>query len=78
MRKTAARPGMAASIPQRGKLLTPEQACELLQCSRRWLARAVAEQRIPRTYLPGHRLLRFWERDLLAFLESNRVEAAKS
>jgi excisionase family DNA binding protein len=59
----------------RGRLLTPEEACELLKVNRAWLKRAVHQKRVAHTKLPGSRLLRFYEDDLLARLEANRVEA---
>lgn len=56
-----------------GRVLTPEQAAELLNVSRRWLMReGVAKSKVPCLRVPGSNLIRFLESDLWRVLESWR------
>src|SRR5947209_1799446 len=67
MAKTAT--ARSVPVPDRGRLLTFAQACEYLNVTDRWLRRACVKGLIVRHYLPGGRLLRFYEADLREAME---------
>jgi excisionase family DNA binding protein len=60
---------------QRARLLTMENACEYLQCTRRYVERAVRSGRL-RALKPTRRFVRFRQADLDAFLESGATIGA--
>jgi len=59
----------AASSQTRSPLLTTEDACTYVQCTRRYLERMVRDGRL-RALKPSGKLVRFRQTDLDAFLES--------
>jgi excisionase family DNA binding protein len=55
------------------RLLRPSEAMELLNCSKSWLYRAVAEERIPCVRLGGDDgPVRFDEDELIAYIDRSR------
>jgi len=60
---------LTASDQIRSPLLTVEDACAYLQCTRRYLERMVKGGRL-RALKPSGKLVRFRQADLDAFLES--------
>ena len=67
--------GKSAPPPfENDRVLTPEQCCELLGCSRRYLMRELrAKGKIPFVLL-GARQYRFLMSDVAAYIESKRVD----
>lgn len=51
------------------QLLTADDACEYMQCTRRYLERMVKSGRL-RAFKPTPKLLRFKQADIDAFVES--------
>ena len=60
-------------VVQKGRVLNVEQACDLLNVSRRWLVReGIRKYKIPFLRPPNSNQLRFLESDLWRVLESWR------
>jgi len=58
-------------------LLTVEELCELLNISSRTVYRMVAEGRLPPPLRLSHRVARWHEEDVFAWLEKERAAATK-
>ena len=61
---------------RRAPLLTMQDACAYLQCTRRYVERAVRSGRL-RAFKPTRRLVRFRQADLDGFLESGATIGAE-
>ena len=60
-------------MPHTGTLHDIASAAERLGVTERWMRRAVAERRVP--FVKVGRYVRFDERDLLAYIDRQRVPA---
>ncbi len=64
------------STAQKEKLLTPEEVCERLNVTRRWLRRADEKQTLPRVKVGS--LNRYPESAIESYIESQSVPALDS
>jgi len=66
---------LAKATESPGRVLTPDEAAELLGVSRTWLIReGIGKHKIPHLRPPGSNLIRFLERDIWRVRESWRVD----
>jgi excisionase family DNA binding protein len=63
-------------LDDKDRLLTPEEVCERLNVTRRWLRRADEHGTLPRVKVGL--LNRYYESDIEAYLSANRVPASQA